>query len=124
MKDKKLIYKKAWFWVAVIIIVFFIICVYIIIHDSNIPEQHESIKYCEVDSDCVKQSYKEPMCGVLSNCFNKNERPLSYIFSTRFFMKAACEPMIITCCGCDNGKCTAYYPDTDPNAEEKCSKET
>jgi len=108
MNDKKPIYKRVWFWIVVIILVLFIGSGYIIMHDLNVQEQHESIRYCEVDSDCVDQSYQEPTCGTVNSCFNKNKRPSSYISSMIFPSNAACEPMEFTCCKCENKKCVTH----------------
>ena len=89
------------------------------LHDSKVQDYNEEIRYCEVDPDCVTQSYQGSNCWFSEGCFNKNEQPLSYKHS----MKILCEKMAILCCKCENGKCTAkFHYDECINTAEDCEK--
>jgi len=103
------LYKKWWFWIIVLVVLLlisiFLYNYYVKYHNKKVLEQHESINYCNVDSDCSAKVYVDSMCEYWSSCFNKNETPLDFIKPFYDFRIVNCYFQSHQPCKCVYNKC-------------------
>jgi len=101
---KKKISRKLIWIVGIGIIVLLIVFTPHLINSYNsyAVKQRESIRYCEKDDDCIVQDYNSKTCGVWSECFNKNEKPLDDIILGSGHVLCDFPPLA---CKCEKGEC-------------------
>jgi len=93
--------KRVLVLIIMVLIVIILIPLAIVSSNSYARKQRESIKYCEVDEDCIIQNYRLKGCaGMWAGCFNKNEKPRNDI---KFGGRICDYPP--NSCMCNNGKC-------------------
>lgn len=72
------------------------------VYNSIAEKQRESIKYCDIDEDCVLKPYASNPCMVNYGCFNKNGIP----FGDSPSGNQACDRAMVGC-ECIDNRCVS-----------------